>query len=229
MFGNNKRAFYICFVKQRIKMLDKVIYTVGHSTHPIAYFAELLETHGINCVVDVRSVAASRYNPQFNKEPLMNYLRKRGVMYMHFEREFGARQTDPALFDDQKRVDFEKFRKTAAFTEGVVRLERGIEKNYRIALMCSEAEPLDCHRFSMISVGLIDEGFTVKHILKDKSLLTNTELEAELLKKYAKKLPQPTIFEPNVTAELQLKTAYRFRNQRIGWSPTDDNDENERL
>lgn len=210
-------------------MLEKVIYTVGHSTHPIAYFAELLETHHINCVVDVRSVAASRYNPQFNKEPLMNYLRKRGVMYLHFEREFGARQTDPSVFDDNNRVDFEKFRKTPAFREGVIRLERGIEKNYRIALMCSEAEPLDCHRFSMISVGLIDEGFTVKHIMKDKSLMTNAELEAELLKKYAKKLPQPTIFEPNVTAELQLKTAYKFRNQRIGWTPNDDKEEDERL
>ena len=159
----------------------------------------------------------------------MNYLRKRGVMYLHFEREFGARQTDPSVFDDKNRVDFEKFRKTPAFTEGVIRLERGIEKNYRIALMCSEAEPLDCHRFSMISVGLIEEGFTVKHIMKDKSLMTNDELEAELLKKYAKKLPQPTIFEPNVTAELQLKTAYKFRNQRIGWTPNDDNEEDERL
>lgn len=210
-------------------MLEKVIYTVGHSTHPIAYFAKLLEAHHINCVVDVRSVAASRYNPQFNKEPLMNYLRKRGVMYLHFEREFGARQTDPSVFDENNRVDFEKFRKTSAFTEGVIRLERGLEKNYRIALMCSEAEPLDCHRFSMISVGLIEEGFTVKHIMKDKSLMTNDELEAELLKKYAKKLPQPTIFEPNVTAELQLKTAYKFRNQHIGWTPNDDKEEDERL
>lgn len=210
-------------------MLEKVIYTVGHSTHPIAYFAELLETHGINCVVDVRSVAASRYNPQFNKEPLMNYLRNRHVMYLHFEREFGARQNDPSVFDDENRVDFEKFRQTPAFTEGVARLEKGIKNGYRIALMCSEAEPLDCHRFSMISVGLIDKGFTVKHILKDKSLKENAELETELLKKYAKKLPKPTIFEPDVTTELQLKTAHRFRNQRIGWSPTDDNEQDERL
>ncbi len=210
-------------------MLEKVIYTVGHSTHPIAYFAELLEMHHINCVVDVRTVPASRYNPQFNREPLSNYLQKRGVRYLHFEREFGARQTDPSVFDDNNRVDFEKFRQTPAFTEGVERLERGIEKNYCIALMCSEAEPLDCHRFSMISVGLIEAGFTVKHIIKDKSIKENTELEAELLKKYAKKLPQPTIFEPNVTAELQLKTAYRFRNQSIGWTPNDDKEENERL
>ncbi len=210
-------------------MLEKVIYTVGHSTHPIAYFAELLETHNINCVVDVRSVAASRYNPQFNKEPLMNYLRNRNVLYLHFEREFGARQNDPSVFDDNNRVDFEKFRQTPAFIEGVNRLEKGIQSGYHIALMCSEAEPLDCHRFSMISVGLIDKGFTVKHILKDKSLKENTELEAELLKKYAKKLPKPTIFEPDVTTELQLKTAHRFRNQRIGWSPTDDNEQDERL
>ena len=196
-------------------MLEKVIYTVGHSTHPIAYFAELLETHRINCVVDVRSVAASRYNPQFNKEPLMNYLKLQGVTYLHFEKEFGARQTDPSVYDAENRVDFEKFRKTPAFREGVIRLEKGIKNGYRIALMCSEAEPMDCHRFSMIAVGLKDNGFAVKHIMKDKSLMTNTELETELLRKYAKKLPKPTIFEPNVTPEQQLKAAYQFRNQRI--------------
>ncbi len=210
-------------------MLEKVIYTVGHSTHPIAYFAELLETHRINCVVDVRSVAASRYNPQYNKEPLMNYLRLRNVKYLHFEREFGARQTDSAIFDEENRVDFEKFRQTLSFTEGVMRLEKGIENGYRIALMCSEAEPLDCHRFSMISVGLINNDFTVKHIMKDKSLRDNAELEAELLRKYAKKLPQPTIFEPNVTTEQQLKAAYKFRNQHIAWSQNDDKEQEERL
>ena len=210
-------------------MLEKVIYTVGHSTHPIAYFAELLETYHINCVVDVRSVAASRYNPQFNKEPLMQYLLRCGVNYLHFDREFGARQTDPSVLDENNRVDFEKIRQTAAFTEGVTRLEKGIANGYRIALMCSEAEPFDCHRFAMVSVGLIEHGFSVKHIMKDKSLRTNTELEAELLRKYARKLPQPTIFEPNVTADLQLKTAYKFRNQHIGWLTTDDNEQDERL
>ena len=57
-------------------MQKPIIYTVGHSTHQIDYFVELLKEHSVNCVIDVRSLAASTYNPQFNKEPLCNFLKK---------------------------------------------------------------------------------------------------------------------------------------------------------
>ena len=206
-------------------MLKKDIFTVGHSTHPIAYFVELLAAHQVNCVVDVRSVAASRYNPQFNKAYLLPYLKNEGIQYLHFDKAFGARQTDPSVLDAQNKVSFEKVRQTTAFEEGVQRLEQGIAKGYRIALMCSEADPLDCHRFVMITAGLKDKGFSIKHILKDKTVQRNEELEGELLKKFAKKLPQPTIFEPDVTPDMQLKAAYNLRNQQIAWSPTSDDDD----
>jgi len=78
---------------------------------------------------------------------------------------------------------------------------------------------LDCHRFSMVSIGLENDGFEVKHILKDKSVKTNLELEKELLKKYAKKIPQSNLFEPEITFEMQLKEALRLKNKEIGFSP----------
>jgi hypothetical protein len=71
----------------------------------------------------------------------------------------------------------------------------------------------------MITAGLKDFGFLITHILKDKTTISNTELEADLIKKFMKKLPQPTIFEPDITLDTQLKTAYRLRNKQIGWSP----------
>jgi uncharacterized protein (DUF488 family) len=200
-------------------MKDKKVYTVGHSKHTIAYFVELIKSQKINCVVDVRSVAASRYNPQFNKAFLHNFLQNQGITYLHFDKEFGARQADPSVLDEDNKVNFEKFRETSAFKNGVNRLEQGIEKGFTIALMCSEADPMDCHRFVMITAGLKQFGFTINHILKDKTIMTNADLEAELLKKFAKKLPQPTIFEPLISTETQLMTAYRLRNKQIGWSP----------
>jgi uncharacterized protein (DUF488 family) len=195
------------------------IFTIGHSTHQIDYFVELLKEYAVNCVIDVRSVAASTYNPQFNKEPLSNYLKKKGITYQHFADEFGARHSDPDLLDEEGKVDFEKIRKSWLFKNGVERLWMAIDKGFTIALMCSEGEPFDCHRFSMISIALEKDGFEVKHILKDKTLKSNAELEKQLLKKYDKKIPKPDMFDPNISVEDQLKAAYRLRNKEIAFSP----------
>jgi uncharacterized protein (DUF488 family) len=200
-------------------MEKPVIYTVGHSTHPIDYFLTLLQEYSVNCLIDVRSVAASAYNPQYNKEPLSNFLKQNGITYLHFAEEFGARHTDPDLLDDDGKVDFEKVRKSWNFKNGVERLWSGLDKGLIIALMCSESEPFDCHRFSMVSIALEKDGFAVKHILKDKTTKSNAELEKQLLKKYDKKIPKPDMFQPNITLEDQLKAAYRLRNKEIGYSP----------
>jgi len=200
-------------------METPVIYTIGHSTHPVDYFLELIRKYGVNCIIDVRSVAASSYNPQYNEEPFKNFLKNNKIVYMHFSEEFGARQSDPDLLDEKGKVDFEKVRKSRLFQDGLERVWKGINKGEVIAIMCSESEPLDCHRFSMVSVGLVEDGFEVKHILKDKSVKTNVELENELMNKYEKKLPQSDLFNPNVTTEMQLKVAYRLKNQEIGFVP----------
>lgn len=200
-------------------MHKPIIYTIGHSTHQIDYFVEMLNEYSINTVIDVRSIAASTYNPQYNLEPLSNYLKKNGITYLHFAEEFGARHTDPDLLDEEGKVDFEKIRKSWNFKNGVERLWLATDKGFKIALMCSEAEPFDCHRFSMISIALEKDGFEVKHILKDKTLKSNGELEKQLLKKYDKKIPKPDMFEPNISVEDQLKVAYRLRNKEIAFSP----------
>jgi uncharacterized protein (DUF488 family) len=200
--------------------MDKpVIYTIGHSTHTLEYFLELLQTYSVNSIVDVRSVAASGYNPQYNKEPLSAFLKNSGVAYLHFAEEFGARHTDPDLLDEDGKVDFEKVRKSWNFKKGVERLWQGVNKGLTIALMCSESEPMDCHRFSMVAIALENDGFEVKHILKDKTLKTNAQLEIQLLKKYDKKIPRSDLFDTTVTTDDQLKVAYKLRNKEIAYSP----------
>jgi uncharacterized protein (DUF488 family) len=196
-----------------------IIYTVGHSTHQLNYFLELLKEYGVTCLIDVRSVAASSYNPQYNKEPLTNFLKRNGIQYLHFAEEFGARHNDPDLLDDEGKVDFEKVRKSWAFKNGVERIWQGLDKGFTISLMCSESEPFDCHRFSMVSIALDKDGFDVKHIMKDKTLKTNADLENQLLKKYDKKLPKPDMFNPNISLDDQLKEAYRLKNKEIAFSP----------
>jgi uncharacterized protein (DUF488 family) len=197
--------------------MEKRIYTIGHSNHSIEYFLELLLAHGVNCVVDVRSIAASRFNPQYNKKALQNFLSDYSVEYLHFDKEFGARRTEPELFGDNGQVDFDKVQKSQNFAAGVERLGKGIEKGFTIALMCAEADPLDCHRFSMISSYLYKKGFRVLHILKDKSLMTNEELETALLYKYRKKL---SAFRAELFAGgSRLEAAFKLKNAAIGYKP----------
>jgi uncharacterized protein (DUF488 family) len=197
--------------------MEKRIYTIGHSNHPIQYFLEMLLAHSVDCVVDVRSIAASRFNPQYNKKPFQSFLNENNIGYLHFDKEFGARRTEPELFDQTGMVDFEKVQKSQSFATGVERLVRGIEKGFTIALMCAEADPLDCHRFSMVSSYLSKEGFKVLHILKDKTTLTNDELEIALVDKYRKKI---SAFRAELfNGKSPLEAAFKLKNSAIGYRP----------
>ena len=138
-------------------------------------------------------------------------------MYTHFEKEFGARHTNPPLLDKDRKVDFDKVRASAEFKQGIHRLKKGLDLGYTIALMCSEANPFDCHRFSLISYQLIKEGGQVCHILKNGDLKENEKLEEELINKYNKKLPQTDLFE-TVTRVEQIERAYRLRGKDIAFS-----------
>jgi uncharacterized protein (DUF488 family) len=203
-----------------LTMTNPIIYTIGHSTHPIDYFLELLQRYHVNCVVDVRSMPASRFNPQFNKKSLASSLKSKGIGYLHFGDSFGARQTDPLLMDDDGRVDFEKVRNTNKFKDALSRIRKGAHDGYSIALMCSEAEPLSCHRFVMISPALKD--FKVHHILKDQSILNQEDLEEQLLKKFSKELSQTKVFESNNDKSQKLTAAYKMMNKIMGYMPDDD-------
>jgi uncharacterized protein (DUF488 family) len=195
--------------------MKPVIYTVGHSTHKAFYFLKLLQQHRVDTVIDVRSIAASRFNPQYIKSRLETYLAANDIRYFHLHEEFGARQKDISLLDEIGRVDFEKVRARSVFKSGVKFLEEETKNNHVLALMCAEADPLSCHRFSMISVALKND-FEIFHILKDGSLMENEELEKLMLKKFKRKLPPVSLFEQFDISE-RIKQAYRLMNDRIGY------------
>lgn len=203
--------------RQGVDIQKRMVFTIGHSKHEIDYFVELLNKHGCNSVIDVRSQPYSQIAPQFNKEQLSLVLKNNDMMYIHFEEEFGARRVKSCLLDEDGKVDFDKVRESIKFKQGIQRLKTGIDLGYTIALMCSEADPFDCHRFSMVSYQLIKEGVRVCHILKDGSLKENSELEDELVSKYEKKLPQTNLFG-TVTRDEQIEIAYRLRGKDIAFS-----------
>ena len=201
------------------------LYSIGHSNQTFEQFLEMLQSQGINVIVDVRSVPASKYTPQFNREPLQAALNRSGIHYMWFGEEFGARRTD--ALDADNKVDFEKAVQTPAFLRGTERVLNGLQKGYRISLMCSEAHPLECHRFAMVSRWFYEHGVDMQHIVHDENgqtvAISHKQLQDEMVAEYVrkKKIPQvqpPDMFGENeCTKEQQIALAYRQKNKEIAY------------
>jgi len=187
------------------------IYTIGHSTHPIERFVELLQEHGITAVVDVRSAPYSRFNPQFNREPLAAELKQGEIRYVFLGKELGARSDDPSCYRGGK-VQYDLLAKTDVFRKGLDRVMRGAQE-HRIALMCAEKDPLDCHRTILVARHLIQHGFSVKHILPDGSVENHEEMLDRLLATHD--MGTPDFFRSREDA---IREAYAKRAEEIAYS-----------
>lgn len=196
-----KESHYIC-------------YTIGHSTHSVADFTMLLRTHDIQYVIDVRSCPYSKHVPQFNRETLKKDLEHAGLKYVYMGDTLSAQQNDASLFfDNMAMVDFEKVSRTPVFQQGIRRVIEGLKKGYKIALMCAEKDPFNCHRFVLVSHCLSKEGVQVRHIREDGRLESNEALETRLLQKYMKQYRQATLFGESLTKEQAIEKSYVERNK----------------
>jgi uncharacterized protein (DUF488 family) len=139
------------------------IFTFGHSTHSIENFLYLLDQNQITAIGDVRSTPASRFNPQFNRDALTRSLKTVGIGYVFLGRELGARSDDPSCYVDGK-VRYDRLARSPAFVGAIERLMRG-RADQRIAIMCAERDPLDCHRTLLVGRQLVERGAEVLHIL----------------------------------------------------------------
>jgi len=155
------------------------IYTLGHSTHTIENFLDLLERNAVTAIADVRSSPFSRHNPQFNKDTLASELKRRGIAYVFVGKELGARSDDPSCYEGG-RVRYDRLAQTSIFKADIDRVLRGARK-YRIALMCAEKEPLDCHHTLLVSRALEQHGVAIAHILADGNTETQPQTMSRLL------------------------------------------------
>ena len=130
-----------------MKAMAAPLLTIGHSSHPINVFLDLLERHGVELVADTRSVPYSRFNPQFSQAALKHSLAERGIRYEYFGRELGGRPPDPS----------------ASFQEGIARLIVRASESC-VAVLCAEEDPARCHRGLLIAPAVRRQGFAVSHI-----------------------------------------------------------------
>ena len=159
--------------------MSLTVYSIGHSNHAIETFIAMLERHDIAVLCDVRSAPYSRHNPQYKKQALQQSLSAHGIKYVFLGKELGARSNDPNCYRDGK-VQYNLIAKTGLFQSGLARLINGAE-TYKVAIMCAEREPLDCHRTLLVTRELERHGVSVLHILADGSLEPHAETMNRLM------------------------------------------------
>src|SRR5215471_13851987 len=133
--------------------MPEAVYTIGHSTHSLPRFLELLGQHAITAVCDVRSQPYSRLHPQFNRGQLRDALRAAGSRYVFLGKELGARSTDKSCYCNGQ-VQYGRLAATDEFKHGLERVTKG-SRAYRVALMCAERDPLHCHRAILVARQLV--------------------------------------------------------------------------
>jgi uncharacterized protein (DUF488 family) len=152
--------------------MTEVIYTIGHSTHPIDEFIKILKAYGIEEVVDVRTIPKSRHNPQFNEETLREELRKHDIGYVRMEALGGLRHTSKTSVNTAWRNasfrGYADYMQTPEFARAIDELI-DLGKGKQIVIMCAEAVPWRCHR-SLIGDALLVRNVKVADIFNEKSI-----------------------------------------------------------
>ena len=150
---------------------DPRVLTVGHSTHPIEEFIELLTMAGVTRVVDVRTLRGSRHNPQFDEETLGPSLIGAGIDYLPEPRLGGLRGASHTVARDTnaywENASFRRYADYAlgeAFAEGLAALLELAVAPHLPAIMCSEAVWWRCHR-RIIADYLLARDVPVTHLM----------------------------------------------------------------
>lgn len=156
------------------------VFTIGHSNHPLNGFVDLLRQYRVREVIDVRSSPYSRYSPHFNSDVLRKALEQLSIGYAFLGGELGGRPADRSCYDSGGRVQYDVLANTDPFDDGVRRVIHRAD-DCRIALMCTEKEPLECHRTLLIAAALEERGVIVEHILANGSLENHADTMDRLI------------------------------------------------
>jgi uncharacterized protein (DUF488 family) len=156
----------------------KIIYTIGHSTHPIDEFIDILKAYHIGLLVDIRSYPGSRHAPQYNSDKLAKSLKLHNIEYIQLPSLGGLRPTKKDSinigWENKSFRGYADYMQTPEFTKGINELielrnnesQNNVlnSKNTAVVIMCAEAVPWRCHR-SLVGDALLVRGFTVIDIL----------------------------------------------------------------
>ena len=145
------------------------VVTIGHGDQSLQHFVRLLRQHGVKVLVDVRSLPFSSRQPQFSQHELARFLAASGVQYVFLGDSLGGRPRDEELYSDGK-PDYRRIAATASYQKGLDVLEDLARGEEKVAIMCSESDYRQCHRYKLVAHSLTLDGVKVRHIARDGSL-----------------------------------------------------------
>jgi uncharacterized protein (DUF488 family) len=152
------------------------LYSIGHGRRPAEEFLRLLEENAIDHLIDVRTTPYSRFNPQYNKNVLQTFLESHSIKYIHMGEQLGGRPRDPECYNEKGKTDYSVLELKPYFLEGIERLKTAYSKKLRVALMCSESKPQECHRSLLIGKVLLERNIPMLHIDEKGKLKQQEEL-----------------------------------------------------
>lgn len=157
-------------------MTSRPIHTIGYGARSIDAFVAVLQTLGIEYLIDVRSRPYSRHKPEFSKAALQSRLRSHGIRYVFMGDSLGGLPDDPAARTNGE-VDCDRLSRLPTYRAGIDRLRKAWEQQLPVAIMCSEGKPEMCHRSQLIGTTLVAEGIGVAHVDENDRLITQTDVE----------------------------------------------------
>jgi len=203
--------------RTRFRVETIPIYTIGYGNRTMSDFIKLLKNkdmgYKIQCLVDLRSQPYSRFKPEFSQRELEQHLKQAGIRYLFMGDTLGGRPGDDDCYTRDRRVDYVEVRKKAFFWQGIDRILAEWDKQWRIALMCSELKPEECHRSKLIGTTLHeDKRIEVAHIDEEGKLKTQENIYEILLGKNYK------MQQGNIFGQEEEKPKSMFSEDKIRYS-----------
>lgn len=163
-------------------MTETTIYSIGHGNKRIEEFVNELKSFGIFYLLDIRSKPYSKWSPHFNQSQLEIELKKDGIQYVYVGDLLGGLPEDRSCYDYNGKVVYEIIKDKDFFKVGLKRLTTANEKQIKLAIMCSESKPEECHRSKLIGQELLRKHISIKHILGKSKFKSQELVMSELTK-----------------------------------------------
>ncbi len=157
------------------------IFSIGHGNKVIQQFIEELKAYEIEYVFDVRSKPYSKFNHFYNQNVLEAELAEHNITYVFMGEYLGGLPTDISCYVEGK-VDYRKIREKSFFKHGINILKEANDEGLKIALMCSESKPEECHRSKLIGQELLNNGIVIKHIISTSDIKSQVSVIDEIMK-----------------------------------------------
>jgi uncharacterized protein (DUF488 family) len=157
------------------------LFTIGYGARTLEQFLAALQLNRIEYLIDVRTAPYSKFKPEFSRELLQHHVERAGLHYLFMGDLLGGQPKDPSCHTEGK-IDYDKVRIQPFFQSGIDRLRKAFEQQRRVALMCSEGKPEQCHRSKLIGEALDAVAVPICHIDEDGRLLTQREVIERLTK-----------------------------------------------